>query len=329
MKTLTSLLLCVATLFATFELCAQNIRPSSRARVIIDNDFSGDPDGLVALAHQLLSPSIETTAIIGSYVNRGWSKNSGNPARDAVEAVDELLAVMGLSGEYKVYQGSATTMTDPNTPIESEGARAIIAEAMRDDSRPLYVLCGASLNTIASAWLMEPAIADRLTVVWIGGQEYAEIPNPAPADISAVEYNLNLSIAAAQCVFNNSNLRLWQVPRSAYRQTIFTRAEMQTRLAGTPLGDYLYGKLTGMMDMLRSETYVLGDSPLVLLTALQTLFEPDSASSLFCNLPAPYITDEGLYDRERSGRTIRVYATIDNRTMFEDMCAKFLLHSEE
>ena len=121
MKTLTSLLLCVVTLFATSELCAQNIRPSSRARVIIDNDFSGDPDGLVALAHQLLSPSIETTAIIGSYVNRGWSKNSGNPARDAVEAVDELLAVMGRSGEYKVYQGSATTMTDPNTPIESEG----------------------------------------------------------------------------------------------------------------------------------------------------------------------------------------------------------------
>lgn len=29
-----------------------------RMRVIIDNDFSGDPDGLFQLAHHLLSPSV-------------------------------------------------------------------------------------------------------------------------------------------------------------------------------------------------------------------------------------------------------------------------------
>lgn len=30
-----------------------------RLRVIVDNDFSGDPDGLFQLAHQLLSHSVE------------------------------------------------------------------------------------------------------------------------------------------------------------------------------------------------------------------------------------------------------------------------------
>ena len=28
------------------------------ARVIVDNDFAGDPDGLIALAHQLLAPTL-------------------------------------------------------------------------------------------------------------------------------------------------------------------------------------------------------------------------------------------------------------------------------
>ena len=40
-----------------------------RMRVIVDNDFGGDPDGLFQLAHILLSPSVDVRAIIGSYLN--------------------------------------------------------------------------------------------------------------------------------------------------------------------------------------------------------------------------------------------------------------------
>ena len=35
-----------------------------RIRVIIDNDFGGDPDGLFHLAQQLLSPSAEVRAVV-------------------------------------------------------------------------------------------------------------------------------------------------------------------------------------------------------------------------------------------------------------------------
>jgi hypothetical protein len=39
---------------------------SPRCRVIVDNDYQGDPDGLVALAHHLLSPSNRVAAIMSS-----------------------------------------------------------------------------------------------------------------------------------------------------------------------------------------------------------------------------------------------------------------------
>ena len=39
---------------------------ASLARVIIDNDFAGDPDGLVALAHQLLNARTRVTLITSS-----------------------------------------------------------------------------------------------------------------------------------------------------------------------------------------------------------------------------------------------------------------------
>ena len=40
----------------------------ARFRVISDNDYAGDPDGLYQLAHHLLSPSVEVRAVIGSHL---------------------------------------------------------------------------------------------------------------------------------------------------------------------------------------------------------------------------------------------------------------------
>ena len=42
-----------------------------RFRVISDNDYAGDPDGLFQLAHHLLSPSVEMRAVIGSHLAVG------------------------------------------------------------------------------------------------------------------------------------------------------------------------------------------------------------------------------------------------------------------
>ncbi|MET0729471.1 MAG: nucleoside hydrolase, partial [Acidimicrobiales bacterium] len=41
----------------------EQIKP--RVRVILDNDYAGDPDGLVELAHHLLSPGVDIRFVIG------------------------------------------------------------------------------------------------------------------------------------------------------------------------------------------------------------------------------------------------------------------------
>lgn len=78
------------------------------------------------------------------------------------------------------------------------------------------------------------------------------------------------------------------------------------------------------------ETYILGDSPLV-LTALRSSFEADPSSSRYVTLPAPRIGDDGAYiNREDGappgGRPIRVYTHLDVRLMFEDLYAKLARH---
>jgi purine nucleosidase len=300
---------------------------SPRMRVVIDNDFSGDPDGLLQLVHHLLSPSVDIRAVIGSAVRADDPFDpSGRSATNARDRAVEVLDLMGL--HVPAVEGSNLPLADRSTPQPSDGARALVAEAMRTDAdQPLYAVFGASLTQLASAYLMEPAIAERLTAIWIGGPEYPA-PPPPPGDAGA-EYNLRIDITAAQVVFNDSPLRLWQVPRDAYRQTLLSWAELDARVRPMgPIGEYLYRALdevrqrAGAHGVDIGETYIAGDSPLVLLTALQSSFEPDPSSSRYETVPAPAIGDDGTYRSGASGRPIRVYTDLDVRLMLADLYAK-------
>ena len=300
-----------------------------RMRVIIDNDFAGDPDDLYQVVHHLMSPSVEVCGIIPSHLAPGDPFSPGpRTATSAERRLRELFAVMGLDAGDRIWPAAETAILDRSTPQDSAAARAIVAEAMRDDDRPLFVVCGGGLTEIASAWLLEPAIAQRLTVIWIGGPEY---PGHAvePPGVDNPEYNLRIDLSAGQVVFNDSDLPLWQVPRNVYRQCLVSDIELRLRVRtrGT-LGAFLYDAIASVGRLLASaghggaETYALGDSPLVLLTALQSHFHPDPSSSDYVVVAAPTLDDSGTPSQRPDGRPIRVYTRVDTRLMFEDMFGK-------
>ena len=332
-------IVCLAMLFAfAAPLRAQqtnifkNNLVQPRMRVIVDNDFSGDPDGLFQLAHQLLSPSAEVRAIIGSHLKPGDGfDNSKTQADNAAAKAKELLEILKMTGNIPVLAGSNVGMVNDSTPVKSKAVDFIISEAMRTDTKlPLYVVCGAGLTEIASALLTQPAIASKLTLIWIGGPEHPTLAVPPP-HFTPLEYNLGIDIHAARAVFNNSQVPLWQIPRNAYRQALLPYAELLIKVKTKGrLGEYLTGALEGLMGRIVKyvnigETYILGDIPLVLLTALQSSFEADPSSSRYALLNAPTITEQGLYQYNPKGRNIRVYDSLDIQMMFNDFFAKLEL----
>ncbi|GAA4466912.1 hypothetical protein GCM10023189_49720 [Nibrella saemangeumensis] len=301
-------------------------------RVIVDNDFSGDPDGLFQLAHLLLSPSVDIRAIIGSHLKVGDGfDNSKTQADNAAKKARELLQVMGIPDNIPVLAGSNTAMPNDSTPVKSAAVEFIIKEASRTDTRlPLYILCGAGLTEIASALLTSPQISNKLTLVWIGGSEYSDLALPPP-NYSNPEYNLNIDIPAARVVFNRSAIPIWQVPRNAYRQAVLPYSQLLLRVKPQgKTGSYLTGVLEGLMTRIQrfvniGETYIMGDSPLVLLTALQSSFEADPSSSDYVIKSAPSINPQGAYEYNHTGRPIRVYTRLDINLMFADFFAKLEL----
>jgi inosine-uridine nucleoside N-ribohydrolase len=308
--------------------------PAARIRVVVDNDFSGDPDGLVQLAHHALSPSVDLRLVIGSHLRRNDPFDVSDTTADNAAALAE--EILGLAGraDVPVRAGSNVGLADRTTPIESPAALALVAEAMRDDvDTPLYVCAGAGLTELASAWLIEPRIAERLTLVWIGGPEHPGLALPPP-DPMPIEYNLLIDVTAASVVFGDSSIPVWQVPRDAYRQTLASFAELRLRMAEQgPLGERLFAALDGVRTTAAAhgfdlgETYILGDSPLVLLTALQSAFEPDPSSSRYAVRETPGIGEDGHYQPVPGARPMRVYTHLDTRLMVEDLYAKLHLHS--
>lgn len=307
----------------------------NKVKVVIDNDFCGDPDGLFQLAHQMLCTTCDVRAIVGGHLSAaGGFTDRKDQAIESCEKAEKVLDLMGLKGTVKVVPGAENGLTSTTEPIRSQGAQAIVDEARQcTPEHPLYVLCGASLTNIACAHLMDPSIDDKVVLVWIGGQEYTGVSAYPPPGYSKVEYNLNLSIAAGRVIFNDSKMRIWQVPRDVYRQCLYGLDEMKLKVEPYgKVGQYISEQINNTINACENygiamgECYIMGDSPLVLLTALQSGFEADPCSSSYQYVQCPTINEDGTYGMNHNGRLIRVYTHVDTRLMFGDFEAKMALH---
>ncbi|WP_211229163.1 hypothetical protein [Acetobacter nitrogenifigens] len=193
------------------------------------------------------------------------------------------------------------------------------------------------MTELAKAIILEPRIATRMTLVWIGGNEYPSEHFEQPT-ASKPEYNMTIDLDSCRYIFNNCNIPIWQVPRNTYRRMLISYSELCNigRTCGT-LGKFLLQSINDVADLavrtgkLKNgigETYILGDSPLVTLTALQSSFDPDTSSSNFAIKRAPKIDSCGNYTHNEEGRAIRIYSEIDSRLTFEDMKTKFFSHAK-
>lgn len=287
-----------------------------QVRVITDTDAKNEADDQFAIVHALLSPKFDNVGLIAAHY--GMDRNADSMERSFRE-LELILDKMGFDGKI-AYRGAAHPLPSPSEPVDSEGARLIIREAMKEDDRPLYVTFFGPLTDMASAYLMEPRIADRVTVIWIGGGKY---PNGGP------EFNLGNDIHAANVVFS-SPIRVWQVPKNVYEMMPVSLAELQYRVSPCgEIGRYLFDQLIEhsleegprKSAFRTGESWVLGDSPAVGLILYEHRFEYDWVS-------APLITQDMTYVHTGLNRPIRVYRHIDSRLILEDLYAKLALFAQ-
>jgi hypothetical protein len=270
------------------------LRIAERCRVVVDNDWAGDPDGLVALAHHLLSAANRVVAVTSSQLNPVFGPTAGTAAAGAALA-GELVDLVGTHRPV-VAAGCDVALGEGDT--SSAAADAIVAEARRDDPLPLTVVCGGPLTNVAQALRQAPEVAGRFELVWIGGA----------LEDGADEYNRDTDAVAAAEVLGTEGLAVSSVPLETYRRCAVTVAELEHDLGGTGrVGAWLWQRFLDLPIpefVQLSEVWPLGDSPPVLATAL------DGAGLTW--VP--------------SGPGRRVCTDVDTRLLVADLLARLRLH---
>ncbi len=306
-----------------------------RSRTIYVNDLAGDIDGLFATAHLILSSTSELRGIVGS------SASGPHESAEAAAAFGrEIATLMGV--KVPVYVGSAKPLGKDGTAQPSPGVQAIIDEAMRTDSAlPLYVAVGGGLTEVASAIKIEPKVAERITLIWIGGGSW-------PEGVTR-EYNFNLDSVAARFLFNETQVPIWTIPQAVYSTCIVSASELQSQVAPHgKIGKWLYEKLVhagqeisknipanSKFKFNTGETWILGDSPLAVLTSLtdwvpnydgKTVAWDRTSAGHYDEVIAPLLNADGTFSPRTEGRKVRIYKDIDTRLMFGDFFAKLALN---
>jgi len=294
-----------------------------RIRMIVHTDCKNEADDQYALVHHLLTPKFIVRGIIAAHFEKSQKPHEpGTTASLSLEEINHILKLMDAE-EFPAYLGAQLPMKDEYTPQDSEGARFIVEEAMRDDPHPLYIACQGSLTDVASALLMEPKIADRMTVVWIGGGTY---PN------GGFEFNLFQDAAAAN-VLMKSKVDIWQIPCNVYRTMSVTLAELQWKVSGcSEIGKYLFEQLlevnmdaANIPDWPNGESWGLGDSP-----TIGVFLEDMQNRDFFDEVDSPIINYEDYtYDFSVKNRKIRVYKQINPRLILDDFFAKININFGE
>ncbi|SFM48462.1 Inosine-uridine preferring nucleoside hydrolase [Gracilibacillus orientalis] len=283
------------------------IPKEKKHRVIINTDAKNEVDDQFAIVHTILSPSFELHGIIPAHFGDQKSKTS---LQDSYDETMLLLSLMGMENKFRVENGAESAMPDEETPIDSSGARLIIEEAMKEDSRPLCIAFLGPLTDMASALLIEPRIAEKdIKVIWIGGRDWPS---------GGREYNLSNDIYAANVIFK-SNLEVWQIPRNVYRMMPVGYAELIEKVyPHGKIGKYLIEQVISFNNQSvsrPSEYRILGDSP-----AIGVILFADCGKWRW--KPAPVFDQNMNYVHSGKYRPIKVYESIDSRFILEDFFAK-------
>ena len=208
--------------------------PEGRIDMALDTDAFNEIDDQFAIAYMLKSQDRLNTVAI--YAAPFFNEKSTGPADGMEKSYREILKVVDLCGRgdlaSSVFRGSASYLPDERTPVVSDAARDLARRAMESTpERPLWVAAIGAITNVASAILLEPRIADRIVVVFLGGH--------ARWARDTVEFNMWQDVAAARVVFRS--VRLVQIPCvGVVTEFRISEPELKEWLYDkNPLADYL------------------------------------------------------------------------------------------
>ncbi len=288
--------------------------PDHPVDVVLDTDTFNEIDDQFALAYLLCSG--EKLRLQAIYAAPFQNRHASDPKQGMERSFSEILKILALMKRTDlvplVCKGSEGYLEDENSFRESQAARDLVRRAMQHTpENPLYVIAIAAITNVASAIRMEPAIVDRIVIVWLGGNALHWPDNR--------EFNLFQDVAAARIVFG-CGAALVQLPcMGVVSAFTTTKPELEYWLRGkNALCDYL-------VDVTCEEAAACNISgtwsrSIWDVTAVGWLIDPSFTSDYL--MPSPIPQYDHHFSTDPTRHPIRYVYSINRDLLFRDLFKK-------
>ena len=287
--------------------------PSRPVRIVLDTDTYNEIDDQFAVVYALLSPEAMTVEAL--HAAPFHNNRSSGPADGMEKSFDEIhrllarLPSVDTPGDGFVMRGATKWMKEGGPPVESEATADLIERALassHDD--PLYVVAIGAITNVASALLLEPAIRERIVLLWLGGH--------ARHWPDTKEFNLRQDPVASRIVLD-CGVPLVRFPCMGVVSHLHTtQPEIAAHVKGRgAIGDYLYQIYNDYHPDQFAFSKQIWD-----LAPLAWLVNPEWAQMELVS--SPRLTDAITWDLDENRPTISCARYVDRDGIFRDLFAK-------
>lgn len=290
-------------------------RPQGVVDVVLDTDTYNEIDDQYALAYLLLNP--QRARVQAIYAAPFSNRKAETPAIGVQKSYEEIRHILCLMGREemldKVYPGCECYLPDEQTPVDSPAVRNLVALAMaHSPDEPLYVIALAAITNVASALLLEPAIRDRIVVVWLGGNALHWHDN--------YEFNLRQDVAGARVLLGCGAAVVLVPCMGVVPAFATTEPELREYLKGkNALCDYLYDYTTSEVSGYRGQVKCWS-KPIWDVTAVGWLLSGDFMLDEL--IPSPIPEYDHRWGRDKRRHLVRYVYHIQRDKLFADLFAR-------
>ena len=288
--------------------------PEGMLDVIIDTDAYNEVDDQFAIAYLIQSANKLNVQAI--YAAPFCNNRAATPAEGMDKSYSEIMKILSLMHREDLYscvfRGSSDYLVNEQSPQISDAARHLAEYAMAYSAEnPLYVVCISAITDVASAMLLNPAIRDRIVIVWLGGHAVHWHTNN--------EFNLMQDVAAARVVLG-CGVAVVLLPCigvvSAFRTT---EPELRQWIRGkNRLCDYLYDNV--VEDAPKHNSLSCWSRAIWDVTAVAWLINGRFMSDLLMPSPIPEYDLHWAHNPRR--HPIRYVYMVNRDAVFEDLFHK-------
>lgn len=290
-------------IFSFFLLFLSGLQAQDKLKVIIDADTGNEVDDLYAIVRGLIEPSWDVIALNATQ----WQ-----PAHWAVEQTMEesyrlnqvLLGYLGMGGEVKSLRGGINRLFDWGNRAQPSLASNHLIQAAHglQEGETLTVIALGALTNVATAILMDPSIAPKIKLYWLGSTYDFE-----ENILRKRDFNCMMDPQALEEVLA-SKVEFHVIPVNIAAQMTFEYEETKEKLGGQhDLLDFLLDRWYNHLDGGRIERTIWD------LAIIDAVIHPDWIEEV-----------EIMTSKENYSRSVYYIKDIDEDKMRSEFFAKVL-----